>query len=214
MEKGRKDCVEGTERIGDREVAFRRHFDERGEFFTEYGSGPSYLCHFPRKPRGHQWVVSFDYHDAVMAKALSRRKDDWQEFYYHVEVMNKLLANDPEHQVAGDLERHVIAIRRAVITALRDLDSEPLRKLAAAVDAVEYVANRTPEDEALLIAIVKAAKAQGGVPYRAELQPYLAKKDEFLTPQALGERLKSLGFGWLPGGHPRKPPPRRRKQQD
>ena len=87
----------------------------------------------------------------------------------------------------------------------------PLRKLADAVDAVKYVATRTQEDERMLLAIVKAAKAQGGVPYRAELQPYLLEKDKQLTPQALGERLESLGFRWLPGGHPRKQHPRRQR---
>ena len=164
--------LEGTVRIGDREVAFTRYFDAGGCAWVEYGDGPGYLFHYPRKSLRYQWSVRFDYGGAVIAKALSRRKNRWQEFYYQVEVVNKLLANDSAQRVAGDLSCHVIAIRRAVIAAVRNLDSEPLRKLADAVDAVKYVATRTQEDERMLLAIVKAAKAQGGVPYRAELQPY------------------------------------------
>ena len=44
---GHKELIEGRELIGDRQVEFTRHFDERGETFTQYGSGAELSVSLP-----------------------------------------------------------------------------------------------------------------------------------------------------------------------
>ncbi len=215
--------LSGAERIGDREVEFTRHFDEKGHQWTYYGSGPSYLCYCPRRKRYGRWFANYDYRAAIIELQLSRRTtrkgdpfqpwpaspEEAQTYLFEnaVECLHKKLANDPMHRVAGDISGTRRFVRDAVIRSLRDLDPKPIRKLAAAVDAVRWVEERPRDNDLVILAIVRAARLHDSVPFRSEVLDVLKKLDSMkisCAPNAFNQRLKAIGFGWLPGGRIRK----------
>jgi hypothetical protein len=210
--------VEGRERIGDREVEFRRHYDaERRHAWTQYGPlsddlNPSHLCHSERTGR---WWVSYDYRERITEGQLSRRttrsrgaKAKWQSYLVEsaVEFWHTKLANNPAHRVAGNPSSRRRIVRNLVVMALRDLDAKPLEQLIAAISAVRCVKERPIENELVMRAILAAARAHQGVPYRSEVKELISLDVPISVEKAAwNERLESIGFYWLPGGRPRKP---------
>jgi hypothetical protein len=209
--------VEGRERIGDREVEFRRYFDGQGGIaWTQYGPlsddlNASHLCHSERTGR---WWVSYDYRERITERQLSRRttrsrnaKAVWQGYLLEraVEVCHVKLANNPAYRVAGN-SSHWRRIIHMVRQALRDLDNGPFEQLMAAVSAVRWVEERPIDNKLVMRAIRKAARAHQSVPYRSEVLELLGDNVPISREKAAwNERLASIGFGWLPGGRPRKP---------
>jgi hypothetical protein len=215
--------IEGRERIGDREVEFRRYLDAEGHVtWTQYGplreqedgelSRPtSYLCHNERTGR---WWIESDYRHTVIERQLSRRTTrrkqgmKWHSYLLElaVEFWHVKLVNNPKHRVAGDSARWRGIIRRAVIRAVRDLDPSPIDRLSDAISAVRWVKERPIENELVMRAILAAARAHQGVPYRSEVKELISLDVPISVEKAAwNERLESIGFYWLPGGRPRKP---------
>jgi len=210
--KGYTKAVSGSELIGDREVDYIQYFDLHGETYIQYGKGPSYLC---RSARDGRWWISFDYTETIIERQLSRRrkrkqgaKAEWENYLLEsaVEYWHVKLANNPKHRVAGDSEKWRRVIHEKVDLAIRGLDTEPLDQLKAALGAVRLFRQLTTENELVMLTILAACRAHQSVPYRSEVFELLGADVPIGREKStLHERLMSLGFGWLPGGRPRKP---------
>ena len=158
--------------------------------------------------------MSFDYSETVTERQLSRRttrrrgaRAEWENYLLEsaVEFLHVKLANDPARRVAGDPSPWRRVVRHMVIKALRGLDTAPLEQLAAAIE-VRWVQSRPVENELVRFAILAAARAHQGVPYRSEVLELLGADVAISREKnAWHKRLASNGFNWLPGGLPRKP---------
>jgi hypothetical protein len=209
----RVESVEETESIGDREVAYTRCFNAKGHSYTHYGSGPSYLCR--RNSDGHR-SVSFDYRMTIIESQLSRRtarrnmgaKGELETYYLEraVAFWHKKLKNDPLQQVVGDSGIWRRVLREMVVRAVRGLDAGPIEQLRDAVTAVRLVQSRNEDNELVMLAILAACRAHGGVPYRSEVLAVLGEDVRISrSASAFNQRLAGIGFAWLPAGRPRKP---------
>ena len=208
----RVESDEGTELIGDREVAYTRCFNAKVHTYTQYGAGPSYLGR--RASDGHWWV-SLDYRMTIIESQLSRRtarrnmgaKGEWETYLLEraVEFWHKKLKSNPLQQVAGDSRIWRRVLREMVVRARRGLDAGPIEQLRDAVTAVRLVQSRDQDNELVMLAILAACRAHEGVPYRSEVLAVLGEDVRISrSASAFNQRLAGIGFAWLPAGRPRK----------